>query len=217
MDYNFLHGDRLLEYGVGYDNDCMEQPLQWFEHPKPLICVTWILSLAITLAQCLLVCYLEFDPGTLSFHRFCPNKIYTAILNAFGLINLILIILPYLFIIREIIRLKNMSSQVRPVVTYNAQNCNVRIGTPNSQGLQSDKAEILVGLQVVLTVVILITTNAILAFVSFGHAILACIVSHYATIILCTYTSVLSLIFCEDIRLGVKALAQKLLCNSNDL
>uniref|UniRef100_A0A915KMB3 G-protein coupled receptors family 1 profile domain-containing protein n=1 Tax=Romanomermis culicivorax TaxID=13658 RepID=A0A915KMB3_ROMCU len=101
MDYNFLHGDRLLEYGVGYDNDCMEQPLQWFEDPKPLICVTWILSLAITLAQCLLVCYLEFDPGTLSFHRFCPNKIYTVILNAFGLINLILIISPYLFIIRE--------------------------------------------------------------------------------------------------------------------
>uniref|UniRef100_A0A915JY63 Uncharacterized protein n=1 Tax=Romanomermis culicivorax TaxID=13658 RepID=A0A915JY63_ROMCU len=77
------------------------KPLQWFKCPKPLICLTWILSVFITLVQALLGCNIDFDPATLSFHRFRPNKIYVNILNAFSLLGLILIIIPYLFIIRE--------------------------------------------------------------------------------------------------------------------
>uniref|UniRef100_A0A915JS66 Ovule protein n=1 Tax=Romanomermis culicivorax TaxID=13658 RepID=A0A915JS66_ROMCU len=53
------------------------KPLQWFEHPKPLICITWILSPSVTLVQCFLICHNDFDPSSLSFHHFCSQEIHS--------------------------------------------------------------------------------------------------------------------------------------------
>uniref|UniRef100_A0A915L872 Uncharacterized protein n=1 Tax=Romanomermis culicivorax TaxID=13658 RepID=A0A915L872_ROMCU len=74
--------------------------------------------------------------------------------------------------------LKKISSEVLPLVDFNAENHNVQVRRPKmcrARGVRSDKAEISVGAQAVLIVVILIITNTVLAFATLGNEILDCI------------------------------------------
>uniref|UniRef100_A0A915KR10 Uncharacterized protein n=1 Tax=Romanomermis culicivorax TaxID=13658 RepID=A0A915KR10_ROMCU len=83
------------------------------------------------------------------------------------------------------------------------------------QWFQSEKAEIMVSLQVVLMGLILIGAYAFIALVDLGHCVLASVVSQYSLLILSTYTSVLCLFFCEDLRTSIKALIKHLFCKSH--
>uniref|UniRef100_A0A915IJS4 NADH dehydrogenase subunit 4L n=1 Tax=Romanomermis culicivorax TaxID=13658 RepID=A0A915IJS4_ROMCU len=62
---------------------------------------------------------------------------------------------------------------------------------------------------------ILIGAYAFIALVDLGHCVLASVVSQYSLLILSTYTSILCLFFCEDLRLSMKALITRLFCKSN--